>query len=224
MRILVVEDEPRLAQLLKRALEHDAHDVEITLDGLDGLRQAESGSFEVIVLDILLPRLDGLEVCRRLRAGGIHTPVLMLTARDAVYQRVEGLDAGADDYLTKPFAIAELLARIRALQRRRGPAADEVLQIADLALNPGRHQVHRQETPIELTRKEFDLLEYLMRHPNQVLSRAQIMDQVWGYEFSTLTNVVDIYVHYLRNKIEKGFGKKLIRTVRGVGYSITDGA
>ena len=219
-----MEDEPRLAQLLKRALEQDGHDVEIALDGLDGLRQAESGSFEVIVLDILLPRLNGIEVCRRLRAGGVHTPILMLTARDAVYQRVEGLDAGADDYLTKPFAIAELLARIRALQRRLGPAADEVLQVADLALNPGRRQVHRRETPIDLTRKEFDLLEYLMRHPNQVLSRAQIIDQVWGYEFSTLTNVVDIYVHYLRNKIEKGFGKKLIRTVRGVGYSITDGA
>ncbi len=224
MHILVIEDEPRLAQLLKRALEHDSHDVEIALDGQEGWHQAENGSFDVIVLDILLPKLNGLEVCRRLRAGGVHTPVLMLTARDAVYQRVEGLDAGADDYLTKPFAIAELLARIRALQRRLGPAADEVLQVADLALNPGRRQVHRRETPIDLTRKEFDLLEYLMRHPNQVLSRAQIMDQVWGYEFSTLTNVVDIYIHYLRNKVEKGFGKKLIRTVRGVGYSITDGA
>jgi len=224
MHILVVEDEPRLAQLLKRALEHDSHDVEIALDGLDGLHKAESGSFEVIVLDILLPRLNGIEVCRRLRAGGVHTPVLMLTARAAVYQRVEGLDAGADDYLTKPFALAELLARIRALERRLGPAAAEVIHVDDLTLDPGRRQVYRREKPVELTRKEFDLLEYLMRHPNQVLSRAQIMDQVWGYEFSTLTNVVDIYVHYLRNKIEKGFGEKLIRTVRGVGYSITDGA
>lgn len=220
MHVLVVEDEPRLAQLIKRALERDMHVVDIAYDGEDGLYQAEAGGFDVIVLDILLPRLDGLEVCRRLRAQRIETPILMLTARDAIVHRVEGLDAGADDYLTKPFAIAELLARVRALGRRRAPIGSEVLRVADLTLDPTRHRVERGGTEIELTRKEFALLEYLMRHPNQVLTREQIMDHVWGYDFASLTNVVDLYIHYLRNKVEKGRGKKLIRTVRGVGYSI----
>jgi DNA-binding response OmpR family regulator len=148
----------------------------------------------------------------------------MLTARDAVQHRVEGLDAGADDYLTKPFAIAELLARVRALGRRRQPVAEEVLRAGDLALDPTRHRVERDGRHVELTRKEFTLLEYLMRHPGQVLTRAQILDHVWGYDFSSLTNVVDIYIHYLRNKVDRDFGRKLIRTVRGVGYTIGDGA
>ena len=224
MHLLVVEDEPRVAHLVRRALEQDRHVVDIAYDGEDGLHQAESGTFDVIVLDIMLPEIDGIEVCRRLRAGRIQTPVLMLTARDAVQHRVEGLDAGADDYLTKPFAIAELLARVRALGRRRQPVAEEVLRAGDLARDPTRHRVERDGRHVELTRKEFTLLEYLMRHPGQVLSRAQILDHVWGYDFSSLTNVVDIYIHYLRNKVDKGFGKKLIRTVRGVGYTIGDGA
>lgn len=196
------------------------HVIDIAYDGEDGLYQAEAGGFDVIVLDILLPGLDGLEVCRRLRAQRVETPILMLTARDAIVHRVEGLDTGADDYLTKPFAIAELLARVRALGRRRAPSRSEVLRVADLTLDPTRHRVERGGTEIELTRKEFALLEYLMRHPNQVLTREQIMDRVWGYDFASLTNVVDLYIHYLRNKVEKGRGKKLIRTVRGVGYSI----
>ena len=196
------------------------HVIDIAYDGEDGLYQAEAGGFDVIVLDILLPGLDGLEVCRRLRAQRVETPILMLTARDAIVHRVEGLDTGADDYLTKPFAIAELLARVRALGRRRAPSRSEVLRVADLTLDPTRHRVERGGTEIELTRKEFALLEYLMRHPNQVLTREQIMDHVWGYDFASLTNVVDLYIHYLRNKVEKGRGKKLIRTVRGVGYSI----
>ncbi len=223
MRILVVEDEHRLADLLRRALEHERHNVELAYDGEDGLQRAESAAFDLVVLDVMLPKLDGFEVCRRLRDEEIRTPVLMLTARDAVSDRVEGLDAGADDYLTKPFAVAELLARVRALGRRGPQAASEALQVSDLTLDPGRHVVRRAGKHVDLTRTEFALLEYLMRHPGQVLTRQQIMDHVWGYDYETMTNVVDIYVHYLRNKIERGFGGKLIRTVRGVGYSITDG-
>ena len=223
MKILVVEDEHRLADLLRRALEHERHNVELAYDGDDGLQRAQSATFDLVVLDVMLPKLDGFEVCRRLREEEIRTPVLMLTARDAVSDRVEGLDAGADDYLTKPFAVAELLARVRALGRRGPQAASETLQVSDLTLDPGRHVVRRAEKHVDLTRTEFALLEYLMRHPGQVLTRQQIMDHVWGYYYETMTNVVDIYVHYLRNKIERGFGGKLIRTVRGVGYSITDG-
>jgi len=223
MKILVVEDEHRLADLLRRALEHERHNVELAYDGDDGLQRAQSATFDLVVLDVMLPKLDGFEVCRRLREEEIRTPVLMLTARDAVSDRVEGLDAGADDYLTKPFAVAELLARVRALGRRGPQAASETLQVSDLTLDPGRHVVRRAGKHVDLTRTEFALLEYLMRHPGQVLTRQQIMDHVWGYDYETMTNVVDIYVHYLRNKIERGFGGKLIRTVRGVGYSITDG-
>lgn len=222
MKILVVEDEHRLADLLRRALEHERHVVDIAYDGEDGLERAGSDTFDLIVLDVMLPKLDGFEVCRHLRAGGVSTPVLMLTARDAVADRVEGLDAGADDYLTKPFAVAELLARVRALGRR-GPAAPELLHVSDVTLDPARHAVRRAGKHVDLTRTEFALLEYLMRHPGQVLTRQQIMDHVWGYDYETMTNVVDIYVHYLRNKLEKGFSGKLIRTVRGVGYSIDDG-
>jgi DNA-binding response OmpR family regulator len=222
MKILVVEDEHRLADLLRRALEHERHAVDISYDGRDGLERAEMGAFDLVVLDVMLPGLDGFEVCRQLRAAGVSTPVLMLTARDAVADRVQGLDAGADDYLTKPFAVAELLARVRALARR-SPTAPEILQVSDVTLDPGRHSVRRAQRHIDLTRTEFALLEYLMRHPGQVLTRQQITDHVWGYDYETMTNVVDIYVHYLRNKLEKGFKGKLIRTVRGVGYSITDG-
>lgn len=219
MRILVVEDEHRLADLLRRALEHELHTVYLAYDGLDGLERAAADAFDLIVLDVMLPKLDGFEVCRRLRNGGVSTPVLMLTARDAVADRVEGLDAGADDYLTKPFAIAELLARVRALARR-GPSPHEVIRVADVTLDPAGHTVRRAGMHVDLTRTEFALLEYLMRHPGQVLTRQQIMDHVWGYDYETLTNVVDIYIHYLRKKLEKGFGRPLIRTVRGIGYSI----
>jgi DNA-binding response OmpR family regulator len=224
MRVLVVEDEHRIADLLRRALEHERHTVSLAYDGEDGLSQAQLGTFDIIVLDVLLPKLDGFEVCHRLRAAGIATPVLMLTALDAVADRVDGLDAGADDYLTKPFAVAELLARVRALGRRGPQSAAETLKVADIILDPGRHTVHRDGRHVDLTRTEFALLEYLMRHPGQVLTRQQILDQVWGYDYETMTNVVDIYIHYLRNKIEKGFSNKLVRTVRGVGYSISENA
>ena len=224
MHILVVEDEPRLAQLLKRALEHDSHDVEIALDGLDGLHKAESGSFEVIVLDILLPRLNGIEVCRRLRAGGVHTPVLMLTARAAVYQRVEGLDAGADDYVVKPFALDELLARLRAFERRT-PATGQsrgTLRFDDLELDRDAMTARRGGREITLSRTEYQLLELLLANPKRVLSRDVIFEKVWGYDFGPDSNSLDVYVGYLRRKLEADGKPRLIHTVRGVGYVMRD--
>jgi DNA-binding response OmpR family regulator len=195
----------------------------VAYDGDDGLAKAEDGDFDVIVLDVLLPRMNGLEVCRRLRDDRVHTPVLMLTARDAVEQRVGGLDAGADDYLTKPFAVAELQARVRALGRRRSEVLDEVLTAGELQMTLSKREVKRAGRAIELTNREFTLLEYLLRNKGQALTRQQILDNVWGYDFLPATNIVDIYVHYLRNKIDKGFKEKLVRTVRGVGYAIRDG-
>jgi DNA-binding response OmpR family regulator len=220
MHVLVVEDEPRVAHLVKRALEHDHHLVEVASDGAEGYALGGSAAFDAIVLDILLPEMNGLEVCRRLREAKVHTPVLMLTARDAIEQRVQGLDAGADDYLTKPFAVAELQARVRALGRRRGDTDDETLRAGDVTLDRTRHEVRRGGKAVELSRREIMLLEYLMRNKGRVLTRQQILDNVWGYDFDPGTNVVDIYVHYLRKKIDKGKGPRLLRTVRGVGYGI----
>jgi DNA-binding response OmpR family regulator len=220
MHVLVVEDEPRVAHLVKRALEHDHNLVEVASDGAEGLALAESGEFDAIVLDILLPEMNGLEVCRRLRQAKVHTPVLMLTARDAVEQRVQGLDAGADDYLTKPFAVAELQARVRALGRRRGETEEETLHAGDVTLDRARHEVRHRGKQVDLSKREFMLLEYLMRNKGRVLTRQQILDNVWGYDFDPGTNVVDIYIHYLRKKIENRKGSRLLRTVRGVGYGI----
>jgi DNA-binding response OmpR family regulator len=220
MHVLLVEDDVRLSRVIRRILEEEAHLVETAQDGPSGADLALTGSFDVVILDVMLPGIDGFEVCRRLRAGGIDTPVLMLTARDAVEDRVRGLDSGADDYLAKPFAFAELLARLRALGRRRNELSSELLTVEDLTLNPAVRVVKRAGRVIELTAKEFVLLEYLMRHPGQVLTRTQILDHVWGYAFASDTNVVDIYIHYLRNKVDKGFGSRLIATVRGVGYRI----
>jgi DNA-binding response OmpR family regulator len=222
MHVLVVEDEPRVAALVKRALERDLHLVEVAGNGGDGLAMAAAGAFDAVVLDILLPGINGVEVCRRLRAARVHTPVLMLTARDAVEQRVEGLDAGADDYLTKPFAVAELQARVRALGRRRGESDEDVLRTDDLTLDRLRHQAFRGKRALDLSTKEFMLLEFLLRNKGRVLSRQQILDKVWGYGYTTSANVVDIYIHYLRRKIDEGRRRPLIRTVRGVGYSIED--
>ena len=222
MHVLVIEDEPRVAHLVKRALEHESHVVDVAYDGAAGLDRALDGEFDVVVPDILLPGLNGLDVCRRLRDERVHTPVLMLTARDAVEQRVDGLDAGADDYLTKPFAVAELQARVRALGRRRSELTDEVLQVADLEMNPLKHEVKRGDSEIDLTNREFALLEYLLRNKGRVMSRQQLLDSVWGYDFEPGTNIVDIYIHYLRNKVDKRFNPKLVRTVRGVGYAIKD--
>ena len=222
MHILVVEDEQRLAHLLRRVLLEERHTVDLAYDGNAGLNLALSDTYDVIVLDVMLPGVDGLEICRQLRAERILTPVLMLTARGAVEDRVMGLNVGADDYLTKPFAMEELLARINALLRRSDRHFDEApqLTVGDLTLDLVRHEARRAGRVIELTAKEFALLEYLMRHAGRVLTRTQIVDSVWRYDLEALSNVVDIYIHYLRDKIDQGFARPLIKTVRGVCYKI----
>jgi DNA-binding response OmpR family regulator len=222
MHILVVEDERRLAGLLRRVLTEERHTVDVAHDGVAGLDLAESGTYDLVVLDRMLPGPDGIEICRRMRAGGIATPTLMLTARGAVEDRVEGLNSGADDYLTKPFAMAEFLARVAALLRRRDRPfeATPALQVGDLTLDLLRHEARRDGRAIALTAKEFALLEFLMRHPGQVLTRTQITDHVWRYDLEALSNVVDIYIHYLRDKVDRDFPRPLIKTVRGVGYKI----
>ncbi len=223
MKILLVEDEARLATAVRRVLTDEGYATDWASDGADGLDRAEQGGYDVILLDVMLPSYDGYEIARRLRAEGSPAPILMLTARDAIQDRVRGLDAGADDYLVKPFALAELLARVRALGRRAkmGVTADSpTLTIADLELDLRSREARRGPRRIELTAREFALLETLMRHPGQVMSRSQLLDSVWSYDAMTESNVVDIYIHYLRNKIDKGFDRKLIRTVRGMGYAI----
>lgn len=221
MHILVVEDEKRLANLVRRALEEESHVVDVTYDGAEALEMAQSTNYDLMVLDLMLPHMDGIEVCRRLRAQGNDVRILMLTARDAVEDRVLGLEAGADDYLVKPFSFAELLARVKALARRKiEPQTETELQSADLVLDLARREARRDGKTIELTAKEFQLLEYLMRNAGHVLTRTQILDHVWGYNFDSFSNVVDIYVHYLRNKVDRDFDEPLIRTVRGVGYSL----
>ncbi|HEX6030254.1 MAG TPA: response regulator transcription factor [Tepidiformaceae bacterium] len=221
MHLLLVEDERRLATAVRRVLEEEGHVVDLCDDGADALAQARAETYDVIVLDVMIPSLNGFEVTRRLRAAKATTAILMLTARDSVQDRVEGLDAGADDYLVKPFALAELLARIRALGRRgHAQAEPDMLSVGDLELDLRAREAHRNGQIIELTAKEFALLEALMRHPGQVLTRSQLLDLVWSYDMLTESNVVDTYIHYLRNKIDKDFEPKLIRTVRGAGYSI----
>lgn len=222
MHILVVEDEQRLASLLRRVLQEERHMVDLAFEGQKGLLLATSGTYDVVILDVMLPEVDGIEICRQMRAEGVMSPVLMLTARGAVEDRVRGLNAGADDYLTKPFAMEELLARINALLRRRDRPfeTESELRAADLTLDLVRHEAQRAGQIIELTAKEFALLEYLMRHPGQVLTRTQIIDAVWSYDTEALSNVVDIYIHYLRDKIDRGFSRPLIKTVRSVGYKI----
>jgi DNA-binding response OmpR family regulator len=222
MHILVVEDEQRLATLLRRVLTEERHTVDVAHDGQAGFDLAASDTYDLVVLDVMLPGMDGIEVCREMREAGVDTPVLMLTARGAVEDRVAGLKSGADDYLVKPFAMEEFLARVAALLRRRthGFEASPALQVGDLTLDLVRHEVRRGDRIIDLTAKEFALLEYLMRNPGHVLTRTQITDHVWRYDLDALSNVVDTYIHYLRDKIDRGFGKPLIKTVRGVGYKI----
>lgn len=222
MHILVVEDEQRLAFLLRRVLLEERHMVDLAHDGRAGLDLALSDTYDTVILDVMLPQLDGIEVCRQMRLAGVMSPVLMLTARSAVEDRVTGLKVGADDYLIKPFAMEELLARIEALLRRRDRRFDErrQLHVGDLSLDLERHEAMRGGKIIELTAKEFALLEYLMRHPGRVLTRTQIVDAVWRYDIEALSNVVDIYIHYLRDKIDQGFSARLIKTVRSVGYKI----
>ena len=221
MRTLVVEDDRSLAELLRRGLTQERHTVDVAFDGNDGLERAQSGSHDALILDVMLPGLDGLEIVRQLRAEQSVVPVLMLTARDALRDRLRGFDAGADDYLTKPFAFEELLPRLRAITRRTGRRADDDrLEIVDLVLDRQAHEVYRAGNLIPLSPKEFALLEYLMRHPGQVLSRTMIMERVWDYGFGSFANVVDATIRRLRKAVDEGFEHQLIQTVRGVGYKI----
>jgi DNA-binding response OmpR family regulator len=223
VNVLLVEDDPRVARVVARALVEADHRVDLVHDGADGIARAEGGAYDLVVLDVMLPGIDGYEVARQLRRQRVRVPILMLTARDAVADRVHGLDAGADDYLTKPFALEELLARVRALGRRGNDGvAEDLLRVGDLTLDPGRHEVRRDGRSIELTAREFDLLAYLMRHAGKVLNKTQIIDHVWGFDAAATSNVVEIYIHYLRDKIDHGFSRPLIRTVRGVGYTIKE--
>jgi two-component system OmpR family response regulator len=218
MRILVVEDEPKMAGLLKRGLEQEGYSVDACLDGVDGLHQATETDYDAVVLDVMLPELDGVEVCRRMRERGRWAPVLMLTAREGVSDRVTGLDAGADDYLVKPFSFEELIARVRALLRRGAQERPAVLSAGPVRLNPATRRVERSGEPVVLSPKEYSLLEYFMRHPNEVLSRTRILEHVWDVNYDGGSNVVDVYVGYLRKKIDAPFRSKLLRTVRGAGY------
>ena len=217
-RVLVVDDEPAVRRALERALRLESYDVELAADGEEALDALAKHPADVVILDVLMPRLDGLEVCRRMRQAGDRTPVLMLTARDAIDDRVKGLDVGADDYLVKPFALRELQARLRALLRRTPTGRDgEVLRYADLVLDPVAHEVRRDDRLIELSRTEFLLLELFMRHPRQVLTRSTIFENVWGYDFGPTSNALGVYMGYLRRKTEEGGEPRLLHTVRGVG-------
>ena len=223
MRIMVVDDEPAVRESLRRALSLEGYDVELAADGAEALEAiGERSDPDVILLDVLMPRIDGLEVARRLRAKGLRTPILMLTARDEIHDRVAGLDAGADDYVVKPFALEELLARVRALLRRTDAGTGDVLRYADLELDPRSHEVRRGGEPIELTRTEFSLLELFMLNPRQVLTRSLIFERVWGYDFGYGSNSLDVYIGYLRRKTETGGRPRLIQTVRGVGYALRE--
>jgi two-component system, OmpR family, response regulator len=220
VRILVVEDEPKMAMLLARGLERAGYAVDIAQDGSEAAWAATEIDYDGIVLDAMIPAPDGFEVCRRLRSGGRWVPILLLTARDAVDDRVAGLDAGADDYLTKPFAFAELLARLRAITRREPAQRPTVLRVGDLSLDPATRVVERSGVPIDVSAKEFALLEYFMRHPGQVLSRTELIEHVWDFAYAGTSNVVDVYVGYLRAKIDRPFGSSSIETVRGAGYRL----
>ena len=219
MRVLVVDDEPAVREVLERILRLEGHEVELAADGREAIARQRAAPADAVVLDVLMPHVDGLEVCRRMRDGGDRTPVLMLTARHEVGDRVAGLEAGADDYLPKPFSIDELLARLKALMRRAGWSSDDpVLRFEDLELDTVGHEVRRAGRPIEVTRTEFLLLELFLRHPRQVLTREQIFDRVWGYDFGPASNSLEVYVGYLRRKTEAAGEPRLLHTVRSVGY------
>ncbi len=220
MRVLVVEDEPRLAAAVRRGLEQERHAVDVAPDGEEAVALATTNEYDAIVLDILLPRKNGVTVCRELRAGEVTTPILMLTARDSVADKVAGLNAGADDYLTKPFAFDELVARLNALARRQTLARAPILQVDDLTLDPINREVRRAGRLIELTNKEYALLAVLMRRPGRIVTRSQIVEQIWDLEVDTESNVINVYIAQLRRKIDTGRDRPLIRTVRGVGYAI----
>lgn len=222
MRILVVEDEKKVASFIQRGLEAEHYTVDVVHDGEAGLTRALAQRYDLIILDIMLPGRDGFGVVRELRAGGRDVPVLLLTARAAVSDRVSGLDLGADDYLTKPFAFDELLARVRALLRRGASAPSPTISVADLSLDPSTRVVTRAGQRIDLTAREYALLEFFLRNPGRVLSRSVIAQHVWGVDFDTFTNVIDVYVNYLRRKIDAGFAPRLLHTVRGAGYVLKE--
>ena len=218
MRILIVEDEKKVAAFIKKGLEEETYAVDIAADGEEGLYLGEQNQYDLIILDLMLPKINGLDILSSLRSKEIETPILLLTAKDSVEDKVKGLNQGADDYLTKPFAFSELLARIRVLLRRGKAESKTTLEIADLTLNLVSHKVSRGNEEIELTGKEYSLLEYFMRNQEKVLTRTMIAEHVWDYNFDTFTNVIDVYVNHLRKKIDKNFSTKLLHTLRGVGY------
>ncbi|HPZ09446.1 MAG TPA: response regulator transcription factor [Candidatus Eremiobacteraeota bacterium] len=222
MRILLIEDEKKVARFISKGLTEESYAVDIAYDGEEGAFLAEINEYDLIILDIMLPKKNGFEVIKQLRGKGLITPVIMLTAKDDLNSKIQGLDLGADDYITKPFAFSELMARIRAIIRRRYEKIDNKLQFGDLIVDPITRRVTRGDKEIDLTNKEYALIEYFVRNPNRVLSRTMISEHVWDYQFDPMTNVIDVYVNYLRQKIDKGFDKKLIHTVRGAGYVLRE--
>lgn len=222
MTILVVEDEIKITRFIKKGLEMEHYTIDVAYDGEEALEKAEINSYDLIILDIMIPKVDGIEVCRKIRESKIDTPIIMLTAKDTVEDRVRGLDAGADDYLAKPFAFGELVARIRALLRREKAVKSTRLQVGDLILDPATHEVLRGGKEVALSSKEYRLLDYMMRRPGHVCTRTMIGEHIWGYNFTDDSNVIDVYISYLRRKIDTGFKKKLIHTIRDVGYKIQD--
>jgi two-component system, OmpR family, response regulator len=220
MRVLIVEDEARMATAIRRGLQAEGVVADVAPSGEDALWMAGSTEFDAVILDVMLPGIDGFETCQRLRDDGVWAPIIMLTARDAIEDRVKGLDRGADDYLVKPFSLAELLARLRALGRRGKAERPQVLEVGDLRLDPASQQVWRGEEEIHLSHKEFVLLETFMRHPGEVLSRFQLLERAWDYDYENRSNVVEVYVRYLREKVDRPFGVKSIETVRGAGYRL----
>ena len=222
-KVLIVEDEAKIGRFLQLELKHEGYSSELASDGRAGYQMAQSGDYDLIILDLMLPSLSGVEICRRLRAEGQTVPIIMLTAKDDVSDKVTGLDVGADDYMTKPFAIEELLARMRvALKKQTRNSEAPVLKGGEITLNKNKYEVHYQEEPVLLTKKEFELLSYLLMNRNMVLTREQIVENVWGYEYEAETNVTDVYIRYLRSKIDERFGTNYIKTIRGVGYQFKD--
>jgi len=222
MTILVVEDEIKITRFIKKGLEMEHYTVETAYDGQEGYEKAGINNYDLIILDIMLPKMNGIEVCQKLREERIETPIIMLTAKDTVEDRIKGLDAGADDYLTKPFAFGELVARIRALLRREKEVKSTKLQVGNLTLDPATHEVFRGDKEVSLSSKEYRLLDYMMRRPAHVCTRTMIGEHIWGYNFTDDSNVIDVYISYLRKKVDSGFNNKLIHTVRDVGYKIQD--
>ncbi|HOA98485.1 two-component system response regulator RppA [Candidatus Sordicultor fermentans] len=222
MRILVVEDEKRLAEVIKKGLVEEGYSVDVAYDGAEGQYMAESASYDLVILDIMLPKKDGVTICQELRIRGINTPILMLTAKDSVEDRVKGLDSGADDYLVKPFAFSELVARVRALLRREALSKASKLQVGNLVMDTLTREVWRGDKKIELTAKEYAILEYFMRHPNMVVTRTMLMEKVWDYDFEGISNVIDVYIRRLRLKLDEEGAESIIETVRGAGYRLRE--